>query len=373
MGRSTLSVVVLPRDRNPYQELLYVPLRARGVRVCYLGELTASRTVNVLALPVELVVRRALGQADVVHLHWVFAFALPWRRRVSAARLVSQIVFAVFLFAARSTRTPVVWTAHNVLPHDPVLRNDLTGRRWLVRDARLVIGHGPETFRGLERLGLRPRRSVIIAHGPIPPVRPVAPVVPHPGPRRFLFVGNIAEYKGVADLLEAWRRVEADVHLVIAGSCDDEDFGSHIARLVARDARVHLDLRWLTDAELAQTLDRADVVVLPFRRVTTTGSLMLVAAAGRPVILPDLPELTDVPDAAAFRYNRTVSGLARAVSDAAAASWSTLAEMGAACRAHVETRSWDAIADCTLVELRHVVRRAGAEGSVTSIRTGTEP
>ena len=77
--------MVFPRDPNPYQGLLYGEMGRLGVRVCYLGELTLSHTVNLLLLPPELAWHRMAG-ARVVHLHWVLMFTLPGARRFPVLR-----------------------------------------------------------------------------------------------------------------------------------------------------------------------------------------------------------------------------------------------------------------------------------------------
>ena len=56
-----MKVLVLPRDANPYQGLLYGEMQRLGVQVIYLGELTPIQTLNVLLLPLEVMARRLAG------------------------------------------------------------------------------------------------------------------------------------------------------------------------------------------------------------------------------------------------------------------------------------------------------------------------
>ena len=88
-----MRILVLPRDTNPYQELLYGEMQRLGVRVTYIGELTPSRTLNLLLLPLEVAVRRIAG-ARLIHLHWVFAFSLPGARRFPVMRRAAYVWFA---------------------------------------------------------------------------------------------------------------------------------------------------------------------------------------------------------------------------------------------------------------------------------------
>ena len=52
-----MRILVLPRDPNPYQDLLYAELQRLGARITYLGELTPSHTLNVLLR------RKSLGRS----------------------------------------------------------------------------------------------------------------------------------------------------------------------------------------------------------------------------------------------------------------------------------------------------------------------
>ena len=113
-----MRVLAFPRDLNPYQSLLYTEMQRLGVRVSYIGELTPSQTLNLLLLPLEVGVRRIAG-ARLIHLHWVFAFAFPGARRFPVVRRAAQLWFLVWLRTCRILGMHLVWTAHNVLPHEP--------------------------------------------------------------------------------------------------------------------------------------------------------------------------------------------------------------------------------------------------------------
>ncbi len=200
-----MRILVLPRDPNPYQELLYGEMRRQGASVHYLGELTRSRTLGLLLLPLEVAAGRAAG-ARIVHLHWVFGFELPGARRFPVLRRAAYLWFRLWLAACRALGVHIVWTAHNVLPHEPVFADDAAARRALVRASDLVLAHAPAALAALADLGAVPSRSVVIRHGPVAAVRAAAlrPPGAGGGPRRFLFFGRVQPYKGVADLLAAF-------------------------------------------------------------------------------------------------------------------------------------------------------------------------
>ncbi len=311
-----MRVLALPRDPNPYQGLLYAQFIRRGHAVRYVGELTPSHTLNVLLLPFELAVLRRAGW-DTLHIHWVFAFKLAGSERCWIVRRLARAWFTFTLLAARRVGLCVVWTAHNTLPHDRVFDDDLASRRRLTRECALVVAHSQATLAELARLEIVPRRAIVAPLGTFTPAVDAA-TLPTPGspPRRLLFFGQVAEYKGVEELLTAITRLprSSAVHLLVAGECRDQRLRSRLADLAAGQTdRVQLRLERLTDTDLTSVLAQADVVVLPFRRVSTSASALFALGYGRPLVIPDLPALAELPDDAVVRYDGTVDGLAHAI------------------------------------------------------------
>jgi len=355
-----MRVLVLPRDPNPYQRLLYSEMQRLGVQVTYIGELTPSQTLNLLLLPLEVGARRIAG-ARLIHLHWVFAFTLPGARRLPFMRRVAHVWFLFWLRICQMLGMHLVWTAHNVLPHEPVFADDVSARRALVEASDLVLAHSQSALAELAALGAVARRSAVIQHGPIASIRSAASLgVAGAGgePRRFLFFGRVQEYKGVDDLLAAFLAMPDDVaaHLTVAGQCDDPRLRSRLYALARRGgARVVLRLERVLEEEVAQLLAAADVVVLPFRRVTTSGSAMLALSHGKPLIVPDLAGLADLPDQAVLRYDGGIPALVAALARLASADGETLAAMSAAADGYASRTTWQEIAERTMAEMRSVL------------------
>lgn len=348
-----MKILVLPQDDNPYQELLYGDLRRRGVHVRYVGRLTPSHTLNLLLLPFELGACRLTG-ARLIHLHWVFAFTLPFGRRAA------QWWFGVVLRIIRLLGLRLVWTAHNVLPHSPVFTDDVAARRTLVRSSDLVIAHAAAALDQLGGLGARPRRSVIIPHGPYP-----APALPAPDTKgRFLFLGRIAEYKGVEELIIAFAALPAGVRasLTIAGACPDSDLAARLRELAAAaPGPVTLRLEHIPDDEVARLFAEADAVVLPFRRITTSGSALLALSHGRPLVVPAATMPAGLPDAAVAPYDGSVPDLIRVLTRLATTDRGTLETMSAAAIAHTRDTGWDQIGESTMREFSALLR-SGQDG-----------
>lgn len=342
-----MRVLVFPKDVNPYQELLYSEMRKLGVKVTYLGRLTPLHGLSIFLIPLESIVRRIFG-ARLIHIHWVAPFCLlPKRQNILAVRWISQVWFELWLWIAPLSGIHLVWTAHNVLPHDPAFVDDIAMRRSLAAASDLVIAHSTETLSGLRGIGAVPRRVAVIPHGPFASVQPSGINQTNSEFFRFLFIGRIKPYKGVEDLLGAFASIPitSKVHLTIAGQCIDQNL---LARLQAFAGHPNVSMavgpERFSDAEMSRLLLEAHVVVLPFRAVTTSGSAILAISHGKPIIIPETASMIDVPDSAAIRYDGTVSGLAKALEHTASMSTSELSAMSEAASMHAHTVSWAEIA-----------------------------
>jgi glycosyltransferase involved in cell wall biosynthesis len=355
-----MKVLAFPRDPNPYQELLYAEARALGAEVAYLGRVTPLGSLNLLLLPAELVVRRISG-ARIVHLHWVWAFLLPGADRFPVLRRASWGWFRLCLRVIRLLGLRLAWTAHNVLPHSPVFPDDIAARRLLVSQCDVVFGHSSWTLSGLTEIGAVPRRWALIRHAPFErgaPVGPASRSTDTHGTRELLFFGKVFEYKGVEDLLAALARLPTShrVHLTVAGQCSDAGLRSRI-EASAREAghRVSLRLQHIPASDLEELMRQADVVALPFRRITTSGSALLALSYGKPLVIPALPALADLADGAVFRYDGSVEGLAATLQSVIAADDSLLARMSAAALAYCSEATWTQAASTTVGEFRKVL------------------
>lgn len=111
-------------------------------------------------------------------------------------------------------------------------------------------------------------------------------------PFHLLFLGRFAAYKGLPLLLDAFDRLRTSstsFKLTIAGS---GDLGPLAARI---DQTPDIDLihEWLSDETIANCLQAADAVVLPYQEASQSGIAATAFAAGLPVIATPVGGLTE--------------------------------------------------------------------------------
>ena len=240
--------------------------------------------VNLSALTMRFLV----SPPDVIHVQ--FLPMLKWRLPLDFW----------FLEFCRKRGSKIVLTVHDLLPHDTgeALKGTFLE---LYRMADRLICHSDHIKARLGKEFCVPEEKVsVIPHGPLFYDLPVAgpeqtppDFEEKPGRVLVLWQGIIFPYKGVDLLLRAWRRVEADggdCRLDIAGTGTPErleQIRKQVESLGLR--RVQLQLRFISTRELVALYRAADVVVYPYRAITTSGALATGLALGKTIVASDLP------------------------------------------------------------------------------------
>ena len=106
----------------------------------------------------------------------------------------------------------------------------------------------------------------------------------------LLFFGRIDKYKGIGNLLRAYRGIsQKALPLVIAGSggLTEEE------KSLLQDAQnVTLINRYIGDGEMKWLFANSAAAVLPYIEATQSGIIPIAYAYGKPVIVSDVPGLT---------------------------------------------------------------------------------
>jgi glycosyltransferase involved in cell wall biosynthesis len=198
----------------------------------------------------------SLARPDVLHVQWL---ALP-----------QADVHLRF-------RGPSVFTAHDLLPRRPASRRNLW-RRIRARFDRVVV-HSERGRETLAELGVDAR---VIPH----PVYPSSATHSDDG-ATVLALGVIRPYKGLADAIEATKRLP-DARLLVAGDAAMPLDGLREAE------RVDWRLGYLPKAELERALSEATIAVFPYRaELDQSGALLQALGAGIPAVVYDVGGLAE--------------------------------------------------------------------------------
>jgi glycosyltransferase involved in cell wall biosynthesis len=303
---------------------------------------------------------------QILHIHWLFLFSLPWARERPWARQLMEWWFGLYLRTADVSGYAIVWTAHDLLPHGQIFANDARARDLLIAKAKAIIALSDATASELRALGGRVVRVI-----PIGPYFdfPSAPLNTEDARASFGFnrddvvmalIGRIEEYKGADLLLSAVARLPgtSKIKVLVAGVCVDQNYEQELTRLASETfGRTVLKLQFVPDEELSRYFAAMDFAVFPFREITNSASVLLAQSFGRPIVIPDLPSLADIPGAAAIRFLPGTDSLIAALQRAERMSESEYRAMGGAGLAWAHRFDWPEIAHET-VETYREARRA---------------
>lgn len=118
--------------------------------------------------------------------------------------------------------------------------------------------------------------------------------------RAILFFGNIAPYKGLEYLVDAFQQVATrsdNYRLIIAGNLKNcETYWSDIQEKIKRDVkggRILLKIEYIPDDETEVYFKAADLLALPYRHIYQSGVLFLGYSFGLPVVATDVGTLKE--------------------------------------------------------------------------------
>jgi len=242
-----------------------------------------------LALNLAVLSLRALVRPPtVLHIQYLPLVRWPLRFDLWFAKL------------CRRRGSALVLTVHDLLPHDTAERYKAIFHG-IYQQMDALICHSDHVRGRLEsEFGVPAEKVHVIPHGPffydLPALGQddVRAKYGIPSDRQLvLWQGIMFPYKGVDILLNAWQQVEdkvSDAHLIIVGTGSPEllaELQGQVERLRLRNAI--LDLRFTSTEELVAIYRAADIVVYPYRAITTSGALATGLSLGKAVVASDLP------------------------------------------------------------------------------------
>jgi len=284
-----------PIARNPYQRLLYEHLAAEGV------VLDAAPRLRLGWM------WRNRSRVQVLHFHWP-----EWYyRHASSSQLVRALVpwprfvlFAIRLWAARLLGYRLIWTVHQVTPHEAVQGPlDQLAARVLASLSVGLIVHDEATASAIAREFGAKAKVHLIPHGSYVGVYPEGRA--RGEVRRALAIpddsfvvlsfGQVRRYKDLGLLVDAFTRaaIEGAV-LVIAGLPTDEEESKRLLRASQENRFLVPLLDYIPDERVAELYGASDVAVSARGDGGTSGALILALSLGLPVVAASAPAYAEL-------------------------------------------------------------------------------
>jgi glycosyltransferase involved in cell wall biosynthesis len=274
------------RRGNPYLSMLFSRL-----------DLVGATAQPVRVLSEYLAAEAPATHPRVLNLHWTSPILAGSRSADEARARVADLARLLDVFQAAGGR--LVWTVHNVLPHDAAYQeSQVEVCRLLADRADLVHVLSDETVPAVAPYyALDPARVVVIPHSSYLGVYPQR-ISRHRARRRLglhdddrvlTSFGMIRPYKGIDRLLDAFEREPLDapdLRLLVAGMPGGRAGVQALVDRLARTPRVVSRPQRVPHRRVQVWLRAADLAVLPYTAVLNSGSFLLAETFGLPVVAP---------------------------------------------------------------------------------------
>ncbi|MBT2724008.1 glycosyltransferase family 4 protein [Bacillus sp. ISL-46] len=251
----------------------------------------------------------SLRKGDILHIHWLHPY---YQSRNLILFIIKSIIFLFALFFIKIKGANLVWTVHNLYPHNFKFKKlEYLIRKLTLKNCNLItVASNSIKNLVINEFGIEDSKIKIIEHGHYKGAYTKSNI----NFRKrynisndsfvFLFVGAIKPYKGIEDLLHAFSKLESydKVHLIIAGK---QYIGmDRVLDKIKKNSRITLDLRFIPDNELVDLIETSNVVVLPYKNITTSGTAILACSLNKPIVCPETPFMLEYfNNEIAFMYN----------------------------------------------------------------------
>ncbi len=285
MANLPICVLSLPAEEqtNPYFHLLYAGL-AQAPYTHLQKAASFSQALTGLF--------RGRHQL-LIHVHWFHC-----------QHCFKFILFLLGLLIVRllfRRRCAIFFTPHNVMQHN-VKKAYLTEyflRKLLLQRTDVVLCHCEREIKLLRRFFRlkNTHQFQVLAHPLYPatvehdPSKVEQFFTEHTIPRRYILsFGQIAPYKGLEQVLSAWQQVEnkQDTVLLIAGKIrpDQSDYHARLQQQLAHTDAVQFLNMFVPSAALDRLIQQALATVFCYRRITSSGAVLLSLSHQQWCIVP---------------------------------------------------------------------------------------
>lgn len=300
------------RQNAAYFSLLAEALEIQGVRVAFFGYRRG--------MPLYRYARST--SLDVFHLHFV-DYYFHRHDRLDPLRKLRFV--ADFYLASR--QVPVVYTVHDLYamhrPEGPLTR---VATIFALRQAASLIVHSAQAGEAVMAEAKVPRESItVIPHGDL--ARSYPSVIGRAEARARLGLGNgkiclafgtIAPDKGADELVEFWRRRRPPAELFVVGRVMNRAYAENLRALSQQTPNVRIVEGFQSDERVMWWLRAADVSIINYRKVFTSGTASLARSFGIPLLIPHRLNTVDLqePHPLVFRYDQLQGDFAEKLHEA---------------------------------------------------------
>ena len=282
-------------DNNPYQKKIMEELSILGVDV------KPAKTGGS-----EFFKTKGLKEADVIHFHWFEAFI---KSSSFMKSFIKMIVFLSKLFFFKKNKK-YVWTVHNLVNHEK--KNVVLDKIFLFLFTKMMdvfcVHNEYAKQKILEFYSIKEDRVIVIHHGnyvndyttnqTIKNSFNIDDMGINTQKIIFTFLGHIRPYKGVLDLVKAFKDnpTKNKSQLLICGKVSTKQDLETINKAINGDENIIFKPGFVKDEHIEGYLNNSDVMVYPYKNILTSGALILGMSLKKACIASNVGSMTEFLD-----------------------------------------------------------------------------
>jgi len=246
------------------------------------------------------------GERHILHVHWEESLVRNVETSIEAQQVAKYFDARIDYF--KKLGGYIVWTVHNILPHELENTNAFMSiRTKLMKVSDKILVHNFQSIVELRKQGTvdlsriqhLPHASYTGVYG--------SPELPERANRKsILMFGKVRRYKGIDIFLEKFLSTDMPKSgykvNVCGGLIRNDDYGDFLMEKFSDTPSVKLNFTHVSDDEVKDIFLASSCIVLPYTRFLTSGALLAAMTYGLPCIAPRAPQTLEVLPTVAHEF-----------------------------------------------------------------------
>ena len=274
---------------NPYQYLMMEGLNASDTINAFNG--IDDRFLGIIKTYIK-------HKPNYIHFDWITSYYQ--RRKLWMTLLLLPIFIFQILYIRYFTKTKLVWTLHNIEPHDVVHKNlHQNIRKFFAKKTTWIrVFSDASIKRATNYLKISSQKFIVVPEGDYRTAYPNS--ISKKEARKklqidtskfvMLSLGYIKPYKGLENLIDVFIKLnKEDAILLIAGKSINELYFKKLKHKIGKNTdRIKLVPKFIDENMLQVYYNATDVVILPFQKIENSGSVIMAMGFKKPIIAPKI-------------------------------------------------------------------------------------
>ena len=236
-----------------------------------------------------LIIYISLTKPDVLHIQW-----LPYMEFVSFEGMVLKVIRLL------NRKLKIVLTVHNIFPHNLTLKGKEKYSTRFKKVDKYIVGYIVHLNSSKKELSaefnINENKIYVAYHGIYTPEGfQIGKEVGDRVYKRIILFGTQNRYKGADILMKALTLLPKEylnrIRVKILGRTDTDLYEEYKDK--AKEYNVEWINQFVPSSELYTAIGNSDLILLPYRKISQSGVLLLALSYRKPILTSDLPSFRE--------------------------------------------------------------------------------